>query len=318
MLDDLIRLSNYSLLAIGESVAFQVLEPGNGQTNIILARRREGEEGVELDNPTPDQLRGLVSSRKYSDRVKDYLLQRANVESPGRFRSRIGIDRLTFERRDIGQRLQIDSHSLSFWFDQEFNRRILVDPNDQELVRLRRAALDMLLKPHDNHLPFSFPSTLFVEIALITADDKLLLLRKSRDRSALAKTGRVWTCTIEEGLLWDDQNGAIDYRDSVLSSLVKELELGREVVQSVRLTAVGLEYTHLNTALLGFAVLSLDSAKLEAVLRPKIQARKLRDFQEMKFLPLEGALEACLGKGKIWHPTALLRIYLLQQSRSRR
>src|SRR5262249_8143258 len=102
---------------------------------------------------------------------------------------------------------------------------MLMDTTDNVLAQMREVALGTILKPHDNHLGYNFPSTLFVEVALLTSDNNLLLLRKSRARSALAKIGRVWTCTIEERVLWDDVGEEIHFDDTVLKGLKRELEL---------------------------------------------------------------------------------------------
>lgn len=315
LLEDLIRLSNHSSLAMGECLAFQVFDPSRRPRTVALKRPVDDSAPVELTSPSRDKLRELVVAAGFREPFKGHLLNRAEAGAPGRFRNRIGCRQLVLERHDVGQAIQVEACRLSYWFDQEFNRKMLVDSTDRQLKVLRRIALDSILKPYDNHVEMAFPSTLFVEVALLTSDEKLLLLRKSQSRSALAKTGRTWTCTIEEGLLWDPQCDEIDFKGRVLEGIEDELQIDRTHVKDVELHAVGIEYTHLNTALLGVAILSLTSFELRALLEPKIQANALHDFQDLELLPLQGALEVCGARGPIWHPTALFRIYLALQSR---
>src|SRR5260370_32886124 len=164
-----------------------------------------------LKDPTRSKLLKLHYER-YSEKIKSYLLNRieAQEEQKGDFTWKVGLTRIDYPIPRIDQPLTIHVSPLSYWTALNFNRQILGNPDSPELQSLREESLAEIISAKDE-VTFSCPSQLHIAFSIITNDGKLLIVWKDENLSALARRGYGWSCTIEEGLLWNE-----DVRDSQL------------------------------------------------------------------------------------------------------
>lgn len=310
---DLLQSGNLSLLAIDNGIVLYLSpssRPLPATVPIIIPSDVSQYRTGTLKDPNEDELK--TTMRGMDPDIQAYLSGRASGGARGKFQCKVGLRRIDLPVERVDQPLRLSVMPLSYWVVQEFNRRLLMPHDDRRLSIIRKQTVSTILRPGE-FVEIPSPSALYVELALLTTDATFVVLEKNPQLSALARTGRGrWTCTLEEGLVWDrDVKGrTLDFASAISAGLAGELEVLPSEVADVTLLALALEHTHLNTAVLGFAQLALSSDEL----RPRIG--RSRDFgRRCEFVPIADVQKRYFGdpqSGSVleWHPTARLRLFL--------
>lgn len=215
-----------------------------------------------------------------------------------------------------GQALSADLRTAPWWVEREFNRALLRRkglPLDTIRLRLLR---ELLTTENDagTH-SFRFPSSLYVEMAIVDESGCVLALEKDAAQgSHMAQGGRRWTASIEEGAKYDDMvNGSLDPYRVVRRGLQEELGLGDSEVSGVEFRAFAISCSNLNTALVG--VIRINASVRD--LASRASRREFRDFVRGQCLEPSDVDSLLSGKAsedhappREWHSTAHLRLLL--------
>ncbi|HEU5159449.1 MAG TPA: hypothetical protein VFU43_20800 [Streptosporangiaceae bacterium] len=264
-----------------------------------------------LRRPSPEDLRAAIEDADVDLRFAEYLYARVGLDRDTDFYPKIGLRSVSYETPRLGLPLTLRVAPLSFWIEAQFNRRIITDlANDPRLRRLYEDCRAEILRSwRTQRRGFSLPgpSSLFVEVALVTRDQELMLVKKSAQTggSDSRRAGRGWSCTLEEGIRWDkaDASGRLDLDAALHIGLINELDIEPEDIAETRWLGIALE-NHLNSALIGFARVDLPQRELRARIPNN-------DFEECDFVGFQ-QLGKIFGRDRdgIWHTTARLRAFL--------
>ena len=310
-------LRSYGALAVDDGVALYVPPGFSTLGNVELLPEPNVPTNVPdvLVDPAPRQVMELLGTQ--DEAIASYLESRTAAGTDGHFETKVGVSRIDIPLARFNLPLTLHVRPVSYWSIREFNRRMLLGGDDR-LLRMRAESLREILQPADS-IAVPCPNGLFLEVALITKDQKLVVLEKSPARSALARQGYSWTCTLEEGLVWhkDVTDKVFDARRTLLRALRNELSLDSDAVETFRLLGLAVETTHLNIALLGVVQLSVDSS----LLIHKIQQSE--DFgARFRFVDLASAFSELFSEPSnfpaAWHPLARMRILLAMYNLSGR
>ena len=309
VLESLNRRRNFTAFAIDDGVTlyhspdFQPLQ----LAQLVAIVQPHPSIPKVLEKPNERELLNAIKIVENAP-IKTYLQNKAKGGAQDKFQTKVGLATLYPPVPKIGEPLKLHIFPLSYWITKEFNRAIL-DHSSQVLLEFKENSLDQILSAKDT-LIIPCPSQFFVEVSLVTTDEKLVLLEKNPKLSVLARTGSRWTCTIEEGLVWakDIKGSRIDFRAAIERGVHSELSIKPEEIFSVDFFAVALEHTHLNTALIGVMKLSIPSeALIPRILRSE-------DFGlNFRFVELQAAFHELFDNPQHvlqWHPTARLRALL--------
>jgi len=316
-------VKNHSALAIGECVGLYVQQTLSGLQEVGAQYDKRAPFTHDLESPTAEQLRKCIESHamQYGQEVATCLNERvalSNYQGGGRFECKVGLRTIALPTR--GQEFSVTVNPISYWIVENFNRLMVVDPS---LAQLRESYLKNILAPNDFPIPIKFPSAFFVELALVTNDDKIVLLEKHPYKSVMAvstdkrQQRRRFTCGIEEGFVWSSafKSNSLDIEGTILRGLEDELGIVRSNLTYWKLLGVGLESPSLNSGLLGYAMLNLDSAQLDRKIRSHLRAKDVPDFfPDAEFIDIASAFEALSNLRSGLHPTALMRVYLASRS----
>ena len=227
----------------------------------------------------------------------------------GSFQVKVGVRRVDYPVPRIQEPLRIEAYPLSFWVVREFNRRLLDQP-DPQIAAIREACLDSVLGAGESIL-FECPTALYVHLAVLSSDNKLLIVEKNYQLSALARRGLRWSCAVEEGLIWhkDVKGGSLDLRRVAERGLRTELAVASNLIRSVNWFGLALETTHLNLGVLGLARLGLSGTE---ILKRVTKSEELGP--DCRLIPLDEVYDLLFRQGAdfegSWHPTARLRALL--------
>jgi len=216
-----------------------------------------------------------------------------------------------------GQPLAMDLCTAPWWVEREFNRALLRVEAGATSNSVRRRLLNSLLT-NDNDAgthAYRFPSSLYVEVALVDDEGYVLALEKDPAKgSHMAQRGRRWTASIEEGAKYSDvADGKLDPHVVALRGLQEELGIGPSEVAALDFHAVAISCSNLNTAVLGVMKVS---RSIESVAR-RANRREYPDFVGGRCLApddvkgiLAGVLSDEYAPSPQWHSTAHLRLLL--------
>jgi len=267
----------------------------------------------DMINPSKEEV--LSAIPKKFGVISDYLIRRLEDESSneieGFFNCKVGIIKIEkpIDRFNVPMILTVIP--LSYWVIREFNRRILRNPDDKDLQELKKTN-QLQLTQNISEVDINCPSALYIEIALLTADNTVCIVEKNPNLSVLADSGRSkWTSTLEEGLEWhkdvDLKNSSINMRSVIARCLNLELNIKEEFINEIQLVGIALEHTHLNTGIYGFCSVGLNSGDIKKLIAQS------EDFQlRCKFLPLQFIEDEYFKRSSDdlkWHPTARLRLF---------
>jgi len=276
-------------------------------------------------NPTSAVLLSLNHSKNV-DAIAKYLRKQAETSSYNKsYTTKVGLRQIDFPISRADQPLRLHFEPLSYWTIDIFNRAMLRPGQPEELRILRAGSLSQILQS-GQQVPFPCPSAFYIEVSIITNDDKIVIVEKNPRQSdvAISKSAyldvtnsklkhinRKWTCTLEEGLVWehDVQEGKVLFREALERGLQQELKIDPTTIDKVTFYAIALEHTHLNSALLGTVWLRMSSEQL----RKRIQESE--DFgMQQKCVSLSEAGKELFSEEKPewkgWHPTGRMRALL--------
>jgi hypothetical protein len=164
------------------------------------------------------------------------------------------------------------------------------------------------------------PSQLFVEVALVTADGFVVLVKKMAGKGVVAGINRAWTCGPEFGfaLRHLKDGSSILVAEGIFEGLEKEFGIARQLVRRWHIAGLALQHVHLNAALYGHCELDVSGAELVASFR---ETRNKAFYQSVdgareypELVPLDSVRslldnESQRYDGGMWHPTARIRLH---------
>lgn len=248
--------------------------------------------------------------------IEDYLRGRLD-EGSGDSTCKVGFAGLFYSQtgNKSQQPVKLRVRPLSYWVTQQFNKEMAAQPNNAVLRNLRTKYGTKLFKATEDFL-CDCPSSLYLEMAVVTRDNYVLKLAKTPKHSVFGKLRGepVFTCGIEHGFSWREHIKTIgsklqlNVQQALADGLQEELAVQLSEVAAWSVSALAIQYTHLNAALLGAVRLNLTRGDL--IDRIKLPSRF---FEKLDFLSVPDAIlaiESDKGTGK-WHQTALMRINLI-------
>lgn len=306
--ESLIQFDNHEVFAVDNGIMLY-LPPHFGvlrSEDIEVVITGESSFPLYLNDPE-EKLLLRYCVKTDQKQIEGYLRRRAKMGATGKFRTKVGLTRIEKPNPRVGGLLRLHVSPLSFWTVQEFNRRMLDFPDD-EIMEMKRVSLEGIFTSH-SEVDILCPSALYVEVALITSDKKLVILEKNTDLSPLAARGFRWTCALEEGLEWSQFQTKLDLGRIVRAGAKTELGLKDDEIISVDFYGLALEHTHLNCAIIGSATLSISSDDLTS----KVVGSK--DFgRGYRYIAVDKVIDKLIGQlsetSSTWHPTGRLRALL--------
>jgi len=260
----------------------------------------------------------LEGSGKYSEKINSYLQGKIEEKEIHKdthpFSTKVGLTQIDYPLPREGHSLTLHVAPLSYWTVQKFNRQMLEDPPDGELLALKEESLEKILSAKDK-VTFPCPSALYIEMSIITSDGKLVILEKHKQLSALARTGHRWTCTIEEGLGWrrDIHDGRLDFYGAAKQGVSTELKIKPEEIDTISFYGIALEHTHLNSALLGVMTLKVSEQDLKQRI---VEFADPGEFvlDTTRFVKVDSVFQNFFSgsneSSASWHPTGRMRALL--------
>ncbi len=325
-----------SLFAIDDSIRLIQLNL-NGQTETdsdTLKVEVVKPEGFEVDKddkfPTQNQLDLSISD--FNETARNYIESSAGFPPDGnKAEWKIG---LAMVRLSVGifdeSEPAIFIRPLSFRVTNVFNRQIVYWKNSalagsleshNPLSTAYEASLRGLLL-NNQSFNFKFPSQLFVELAIVSKDEKIMLVKKEKlGPGVVASLGMSWTCGPEFGLTLKhlNEDGSINIHQAVVSSIEKEFGISADHLVSWHISGLAVQVVHLNSALYGYCQVNLTGDELCKL----FMRRKSDQFVTTEIGPkpypelyhisdLRNVLsEDVRYDGDSWHPTAKIRLYSL-------
>ncbi|QWG14276.1 helix-turn-helix domain-containing protein [Bradyrhizobium sediminis] len=294
----------------GETVL--LYEPRPFRSFQTVALHRASFEGTGLpEKPTLSDLLAYIDSlrSRFRPDVIEYLIRRANMPNTTsgiKFSDeKVGVEMISLPT-PIHRQVALSVFCSSFWLERELNRRIVLPSVESALLELARREWHHCLMPHVQVVDLYTPSTLYLEMAIITQDEDLLLLRKAPSVPNFS----VWSCSVERGFRWGNaiREAELPVQEALNTCLGEELQLSKASVCDWGLLGIGLQ-VHLNTCILGFVKLSLSTRQLQDHLNEFIQDSD--HFTEYKFLPMREVWSQLADMENELHPSALLRVHLV-------
>jgi predicted nucleotidyltransferase len=258
----------------------------------------------------------LRLSLEWPHDIQAYLATRLSGEGSNESQCKVGFAGVTYSQTTIDRPVKLIVRPLSYWVTQQFNKEIAAHPENSILQKLRDKYAAQLFRSTEDYA-CNCPSSLYLELAIVTSDGYVPKLLKKTKHSVFGKRKGepVATCGVEWGFSWsahvsnEGGQAKLNVQRAVVDSLSAELGLDAIDVERWSVNAVAVQHAHLNAALLGVAHLKLTRGEL--LDRLKTKNKYFHDSPE--FLPLRDAMlavQADRGSGK-WHQTALMRIQLI-------
>ncbi|MGH1467232.1 MAG: helix-turn-helix domain-containing protein [Cognatishimia sp.] len=286
--------------------------------NRIPIRRSGAAPFLDLVNPKASELNEFPSDY-FDPQIANFLKAAADQDEADEiqdtYQTKVAIKQFTLPALAFGANLQMTISPLSFWTLRKFNRAMGDGKHLHQINQMKRQAVLNLLR-NDGSLSFRFPSALYVEATLTTADNKLVIVEKNPGLSVMAMSGRRWTASIEEGLSWQyySESGEIDAVAAVLRGLDRELDLKPDQIEYIEFDALGLEYPTLNVGILGEVKTSLESAQLVSKIGASADYGRRYHFIDWKEVPEKVFFKPIASFGE-WHSLARMRCILGLQRR---
>lgn len=200
---------------------------------------------------------------------------------------------------------------VNWWVTFNFNRLALF-PAPPPLLELHARGRQQILRLGSSGT-VPFPSTLHLEMAVVTKDRHLVIVEKMSGPSQAATTGRRQSCTFEVAFRWNapPMPDRLGIEEPLRAALREKLDLDYETVTDWGLFGIALEHPHLNTAMLGWCSIDLTAEALSTHLSGLLQ-RPGAVYRSARPVPLETARRefASPGPSADWHMTARLRMWL--------
>ncbi|APE36237.1 hypothetical protein BOX37_22515 [Nocardia mangyaensis] len=278
-----------------------------------------------IEDPTRGQLEQAIDTSARDPEVSAYLRQQLpeDVEH-GTHDYKVSVSRILRGKPGDTIAPQILVEPQLWWVENTFNRQLLrahrtgpaaADKEQSHLRDLAGRLVGALLDTDNDagNYRFRFPSSLYVEVAVIDQDDQILLLSKDpRAGGGEAQSGRRWTCSMEQGVKVSDiVAGQVDITGVALGGLKRELGIDSTDVLGIEFSAIALQSRHLNCAVLGVARTCRSVSDIAA----DADAQRLDYFTAGRTATLQEATElihnpsGAFARDK-WHVTARMRMIL--------
>ncbi len=268
--------------------------------NPLIRPDRATLERFLVDEPWPQDILAYLRGQLPSERAsKDYDLKL-------RLRTLV-------EPNPPHQVIRLLVEPQPYWVEEQFNRK-LIDKRDARLNALLQRLRRQLYRTYSpGEWKLNFPSALYVEVSLVSNDNRVLLVKKSRRKSDLANAaGLKWSCSVEEGVKWSDldEDNRLDLHRVVRRGLKEEFGVSDNQLIKANFYAVVLQETHLNSVIAGVATVDLSGDELER----RVNSGLYTDYDSGEAIPLRQAVPLLSGTPSAdhprrWHPTALIRLH---------
>jgi hypothetical protein len=286
---------------------------------------------VHDDKPSNEALTESIDD--FDSDVKNYLLADPSFKADEDKKAewKLGVQSIRPYVDTLGETQEsIVVRPLSYRATDSFNRQIIKGkaavltgqkhPNPN-LESLYETSVKSILTSSELY-KFSFPSQLFVELAIATSDNKVMLVKKTGAVGAgvVANIGKAWTCGPEAGLTFKNlQNDKyVIMYDAIAACLKSEFGVSKESVVSWYIGGLCLQLTHLNTSLYGYCRISLSGEELIECFRAQKSKQFILEDDSAQYPELvdidkipELLVEEPRYDGKSWHPSAKIRLYTL-------
>lgn len=248
--------------------------------------------------------------------IQEYLRSRHGGDGSSDSQCKVGFSGLSYSQTGIDRPVKLAVRPLAYWVTQQFNKEIAAHPENAKLQRLRDEFAKTLFRSAED-FNCSCPSSLYLELAVITSDEYIPQLLKQTKHSVFGKRkgDPVATCGVELGFSWknhiDESSGRpmLNIEKAVYESLQSELQIAVEDIAGWSIGSLAIQHAHLNTAILGVVRLRLTRGELlDRLNRPNKYFHDSPVFLSRKEAIL--SIQADRGTGK-WHQTALMRLQLI-------
>jgi hypothetical protein len=278
--------------------------------------------------PSKEQLE--LSIHDYHQEVQDYITKQADFypsQSPAEWKIGVAFVRKGVEIFDeITPSIII--RPLNYRVTNVFNRQIVIWKNavlagttmsSEELENAYAIALSILLS-NSQTFNFQAPSQLFVEMAILSNDNNIILVKKDKaGPSVVASLGMSWTCGPEVGLTFKHLNDdeTINLNEAIVDSLKIEFGITEDKIMSWHISGMALQTIHLNTALYGYCTINLTGKEICKTFMERKSTQFIASETGAKPYPElyhVDDLRSILNEderydGDRWHPTAKIRLY---------
>jgi hypothetical protein len=278
----------------------------DGLSGPVAVRAQPDPLLTEVSELTDSTIESIITEAQLDSPVARYLRARPRTADVHPYWPKVSLRRVFFgnDHTDDGV-LVLDVCPMSFWVEKEINRRFVLNRGtDKALVSLFDDYTHRVLgsgRQQDGYETL-MPNTLYVEVAVLTADGKLLVMSKPEDTgSAFAKVNRGRTCGVERSLDWArsfSTPGWLDPSPTVMAAL--RSELGITDVTDIRWNSIVVQ-GHFNTALLGVVRLAQMGRDLKRHRYPRMERVKLVDLEQVADEVFSPEVD---GE---WHTTARMR-----------
>ena len=226
----------------------------------------------EIESLDQDQLDKL--SKEWPDDIQKHLQARFGKEGSNRSECKVGFERIDFSKRGLGEQPSLSIRPLTYWVTRQFNKELSILQNSSHRELRREYAERLFVSAEDFYC--ECPSQLFLEVAIITKNNRVPVLLKSAVQSVMAKEGKaqtIRTCGPEHGFVWsrhvEEASGKahLNIEKALQNSLENELGIVASEILSWEVSSFAIQHLHLNSALLGVVKIDLSSIALEQRLK---------------------------------------------------
>lgn len=257
--------------------------------------------------------------------IEDYLRERVDTGSRDS-QCKVGFTGIFYSHTAINAQdghnlpIRLGIRPLTYWITQQFNKEMIAQPANTDLRLFRELYGSKLFKSTED-FQCECPSSLYLEMAVVTSDGYIPKLPKSNNFSVESKRngGSIFTCGFEIGFSWqkyvDEENLQLNIEQALRDGLLSELFIELDEVEDWYVSALAIQHINLNAALLGTVYLKHTRGSLLDRLDKHREELRYYDYDDsLSFLPVKEAWQAVeedKGTNK-WHQTALMRMDLVE------
>ena len=295
----------------------------------------------EIESPNQDQLDKL--SKEWPDDIPKHLQEKARSgkKVSDKFECKVGFEQIDFSKRGMTkeENPSLSIRPLNYWVTLKFNKELAKYQGQNEYhKRLRKQYAERLFVSTEDFY-CECPSQLFLEVAVITKDDRVPILLKDATQSVMAQTQNdpvpkdtaqsvmaqtqedkkeakttIRTCGPEYGFVWSQHveeisgNPHLNIEKALQDALKNELGIKSSEILSWEISSFTIQHLHLNSALLGVVKIDLPTPEFTQ----RLKAKKKYHAGVEKFLnkhQLFKQIESDFNEKK-WHGTGLMRLAL--------
>lgn len=325
-----------SAFAIDDSIRLIQLNL-NGQTELdadTLKVKVIEPKGLKVNKndkyPKQEELDQSISD--FNENTKHYITNNPGFSPDGseaEWKIGLAMVRLSIDIFDEKEPV-ISVRPLNYRVTNVFNRQIIYWKNsvfagsEISYKVLSTAYKDSLtgLLLNNQTFNFKFPSQLFVELAIISNDKQIMLVKKEKlGPGVVASLGMSWTCGPEFGLTFKhlNEDNSINIHQAVVFAMEKEFGISSEQILSWHISGLAVQVVHLNSALYGYCKVNLTGKEICELFMKRKNPQFVtaetgpKPYPELYHISdLRNVLnEDERYDGDKWHPTAKIRLYSL-------